>query len=230
MMDLLKDDDFIKLEKEFKFLSRARSHIEAKHGELDKLSYVIVDLETTGLDPAANEIIEIGAIRIEGKEIKDIFNKLIKPTKPVSAEITAITGITQDMLDNEIPVKPALQMFKEYIGESILVAHNAEFDLSFLKINFKRWLDIDLNNFTVCTLLIARDILPNLDNHKLHTIARYFHIDVANRHRAIGDAEVTYQIWLKLIEKLKEKKVLTRKELESYTASLGNPKTGAAAS
>ena len=80
MTDILKDDDFIKLEKEFKFLSRARS----RHGELEKLSFIIVDLETTGLDPNTDEIIEIGAIRIDNGEIKDIFNKLVRPERHIT--------------------------------------------------------------------------------------------------------------------------------------------------
>jgi DNA polymerase-3 subunit alpha (Gram-positive type) len=216
MTDILRDEDFIKLEKEFKFLSRAR----AINGELESLSYIIVDLETTGLDPNSEEIIEIGAIKVEGKEVKDIFNKLVKPEKGVSDTITNITGITGEMLEHELPIKPVITQFSSFIGSSILIAHNSDFDVSFLRVNFKKWLNADINNPVVCTLLIARDILPNLDNHKLHTVAKYFGIEVANRHRAIGDAEVTYQIWLKLIDKLKGKNITTKKDLESYMASL----------
>jgi len=228
MMDFLKDEEFIKLEKEFKFLSRARSFLEAKHGELGKLTYTIVDLETTGLNPETDEIIEIGAIKLEGGEIKDIFNKLIKPEKPVTQNITDLTGINDEMLHGELPIKPVISKFKDFIGDSILVAHNADFDISFLKKNFNKWLGIELNNPVICTLLISRDILPGLENHKLHTIAKYFHIEAANRHRAIGDAELTYQIWIKLIDKLKDKKVLTRNELESYMSSLINGTSKAA--
>lgn len=217
MTDLLRDEDFIKLEKEFRFLSRARSI----HGELENLSYIVVDLETTGLDPNNDEIIEIGAIKIEGKEIKDIFNKLVKPEKAITSTTTELTGITQEMLNNELPIKPVLTQFASFIGGGTLVAHNANFDISFLKNNFKKCLNKELDNSTACTLLIARDILPNLENHKLHTIARYFGIEVANRHRAIGDAEITYQIWLKFMDKLKQKNVQTKKELDNYFATLG---------
>ncbi|MFH1709583.1 MAG: exonuclease domain-containing protein [bacterium] len=220
MTDIIKDEDFIRLEKEFAFLSRARSRL----GELEGLSYVIVDLETTGLNPAADEIIEIGAIKIEGKEIKDVFNKLVRPEKRVPENIVDLTGITEDMLTNELPVKPVISQFVNFIGNSILVAHNAEFDASFLKINLKKWLSKDMENLVVCTMLISRDILPNLENHKLPTIARYFGLDIANRHRAIGDAELTYQIWLKFMEKLKDKKVITRKDLETYLSNVNRPK------
>jgi len=221
MMDFLKDEEFLKLEKEFRFLSRARS----LHGELENLAYVIVDIETTGLNPEADEIIEIGAIKVEGGELKDIFNKLIKPEKKITEDITGLTGITQDMLESELPIKPVIAQFANFIGNSALVAHNSEFDISFLKSSFKKHLNLELNNFTTCTLLISRDILPNLDNHKLHTVARYFGIEVSNRHRAIGDAELTYQVWLKFIEKLKERNVLTKKDLESYLVSLSKSNT-----
>lgn len=216
MTDFLKDADFIKLEKEFKFLSRARS----KHGELEQLSYIVVDLETTGLDPANDEIIEIGAIKIGNGEVKDIFNKLIKPERQIPAGITELTGISQEMVNDELPIKPVLEKFAAFIDDSILMAHNADFDISFLKNNFKKYLNKDLHNFTVCTLLVARDILPNLENHKLHTIAKYFGVEVANRHRAIGDVEVTYQVWQNLSKKLKDRNIATKQDLESYMGML----------
>lgn len=185
---------------------------------------MIVDIETTGLDPAADEIIEIGAIKVEGGEVKDIFNKLIKPEKQVPENIVSLTGITQEMLVGELPVKPVLSLFASFIGDSIIVAHNAAFDTTFLKIKMKKYLNKELDNFIVCTLLVARDLLPNLENHKLPTIARYFNLDIANRHRAIGDAELTYQIWLKFLDKLKNKNIATKKDLETYISSLNRPK------
>ena len=216
MTDIIKDEEFIKLEKEFKFLSRARSRL----GELENLSYVIVDIETTGLNPAADEIIEIGAIKIENREIKDIFNKLVRPEKQVPENITNLTGITQDMVAGEFPIKPVISQFVNFIGNCIIVAHNAEFDTSFLKNSMKKWLNKDMDNLIVCTVLISRDILPNLDNHKLHTVAKYFGLEISNRHRAIGDAELTYQIWLHLLQKLKERKIITRNDLEMYVSNL----------
>jgi len=220
MTDFLKDDEFLKLEKEYKFLSRARS----RHGDVKQLSYIVLDLETTGLDPATDEIIEIGAIKSENGELKDIFNKLIKPTRQVSSHITELTGISQEMLNDELPAKPVLEQFAKYIDDMVLIAHNADFDISFLRNAFKKYLNRDLNNLIVCTLLISRDILPNLSNHKLHTIGSYYGLPIENRHRAIGDSELTYQVWLKMSEKLKEKNISTRKDLEDYMARLGCPR------
>jgi len=220
MTDIIKDEEFIRLEKDFKFLSRARSRL----GELENLQYVVVDLETTGLSPNSDEIIEVGAIKFDGKEIKDIFNKLVKPDRQISEDTVQLTGITQEILNNELPIKPVLSQFLNFAKDSIIIAHNAEFDVSFLNVNLKKWLSKELNNFVVCTLLVARDILPNLDNHKLPTVAKYFGIDIANRHRAIGDSELTYQIWLKFLDKLKDRKIITKNDLETYISSLNKPK------
>jgi len=229
-MDLLRDEDFIKLEKEYAFLRRARTHFESRCGDLEKLSCVIVDLETTGLAPESNEIIEIGALKVEGKEIKDVFNKLVKPEKQLSSEITDLTGITQEMLASEPPIKSVIPQFKTFLGDSLIVAHNADFDVSFLKNSFKKHLSEDILNTVACTLHISRDLLPNLDNHKLHTVARYYGIPVSNRHRAIGDVEITYQVWLKFIDKLKERNIITRTDLESYLSVLNKPFAAAVSS
>jgi DNA polymerase III subunit alpha, Gram-positive type len=220
MTDIIKDEEFIRLEKEFKFLSRARTRL----GDPENLSYVIVDIETTGLDPANDEIIEIGAIKVEGKDVKDIFNKLIKPERQIPENIVDLTGITQEMVVNELPVKPVLSLFTDFIGDSIIVAHNAAFDTTFLKNKIKKFLNKEMDNFIVCTLLVSRDLLPNLENHKLHTIAKYFKLEVANRHRAIGDAELTYQIWLHFLDKLKQRNIATKKDLETYMSGLNKPK------
>jgi DNA polymerase III subunit alpha, Gram-positive type len=220
MMELFNDKEFIALEKEYKFLSRARESVASKHGGLDKLTYVIFDLETTGLESLRDEIIEIGAIKIENREVKDVFNKLVKPEKLVSSHITELTGISQEMLENEPPIKPVLAQFMEFIGDNILIAHNAEFDSGFIKTQLKKNFNKDLTNTTICTLHISRDVLPNLDNHKLHTIANYYNLNVVNRHRAIGDVELTLQIWLRFLDKLKEKNILDRKGLEEYAQKL----------
>lgn len=223
MIDLLKDKEFLELEKEYKFLSRARGAIESKHGNLDKLSYTVFDLETTGLDASKEEIIEIGALKVENGEVKSVFNKLVKADRKLSPMIVQLTGITDEMLENEPSIKPVLAEFLTFIGEDVLVAHNAEFDLSFIREYAKKLFAKDIPNLAACTLLISRDLLPNLENHKLHTVANYYHLNIVNRHRAIGDVELTYQIWLKFIEKLKEKNVLTRKDLEDYLLKLNGP-------
>jgi DNA polymerase III epsilon subunit family exonuclease len=197
-------------------LSHAREHLGKKSGELESGAFAVVDIETTGLDPVSNEIIEIGAIKISGGEVKDIFNKLIRPTAQISPEITNLTGITQDMVADSPPIKDVLPGFLNFIGDCTLIAHNVDFDIPFLKVSIQKWLKASLDNPTICTLLLSRAILPNLGNHKLHTVARYFKIEISGRHRAIGDAEATLQVWKELAKKLKAKNINTRADITKF--------------
>ncbi len=209
----MESEEFKKLEGEYKFLSRAREQLSSTDSELEGGQYIIVDLETTGLNPAQNEIIEIGAIKVERGEAKDIFNKLVKPKAGISPEITRITGITDEMVENAPDIEAVLPEFLRFAGSGTLIAHNADFDIPFLNEKLKL-LNKALNNKAICTLKCARAILPNLENHKLHTVAHYFGISISGRHRAIGDCEATYQVWLKLLAKLRERNINTKADLD----------------
>jgi len=212
--DLLRDNQFQELEKEYKFLSRARGE------DLASLEYVILDIETTGLEPTTSEITEIGAFKIVNQEIKDIFSSLIKPKAPISAEITRITGIDDEMVKDAPSAEAVLLKFLEFINSSTLIAHNAEFDLPFIKHHAKKLLNKEIENKIACTLKISRRLLPNLANHKLHTVAEHFGAASENRHRAIGDVELTFQVWLNFIKLLKEKNITHQCHLDSLMSRL----------
>jgi len=155
-------------------------------------------------------------MKIVSGEIKDIFNKLIKPSGTVSPEISGITGITPEMLEGCAGINDVLGEFISFIGRETLIAHNTEFDLTFIKDKASKFLGKTVDNPSVCTLELSRALLPNLENHKLHTIASYFKVPISARHRAIGDVEATYQIWLKMVDKLKGKNIHTIDELRSF--------------
>lgn len=212
--DLLRDKQFQELEKEYKFLGRARGET------LDKLEYVIFDIETTGLEPTQHEITEIGALKTRGKDLQSVFSSLIRTNFPISAEITSLTGIDNEMVKDSPPLKKVLPEFMRFIGDSILVAHNADFDVSFIRQNLKKHLDKELMNSIICTVKLSRYLLPKLENHKLHTVARHLGIPVMNRHRAVGDAEATFQVWLKFIDLLREKRVNSKRELDDLLTRL----------
>jgi len=205
MIDLIEDSEFKRLEKIYPFLSRAR---EEFHG-LEKEKYCIVDIETTGLDYTKSEIIEIAGIKIENKEIKDIFNLLVSPNSTISKEIENLTGISNDMVEGQQKIEEVGPKFLSFIEGTILVAHNSEFDIPFLKHHTKN----KFTNQVVCTLKASRFLLPNLKNHKLHTVAEYLGIQAQNRHRALGDVETTYQVWLKMIPLLNEKGIYKKEDL-----------------
>lgn len=217
--DLLKNEEFLKLEKEFKFLSRARDALGEKLNELESLPYTIIDIETTGLDPTIHEIIEIGVLKVERMEIKDIFNTLIHPRLSIPEEIEKITGISDETVKGYGTAKETLPKFLDFISDTTLIAHNSDFDVGFLKHHINTSIGKELKNQSICTVKVAKSILPYLENYKLHTVAHYFKIKTENRHRALGDAEITYSIWCKLLELLKKKNINTKKELEAFLGS-----------
>jgi DNA polymerase-3 subunit alpha (Gram-positive type) len=212
--DLLKDKQFQELEKDYKFLSRARGET------LETLEYVILDIETTGLEPSQHELTEIGALKIKGQELKEVFSSLIRPKNPIPPEITRLTGIDDEMVKDSPNAREVLSKFSDFIDHAILIAHNADFDIPFIKLHLKQSTDKDLNNDVVCTVKIARFLLPDLANHKLHTVASRFGFKVENRHRAMGDAELTYQIWTKFIPLLQEKGIIGKRELDVLLSRL----------
>lgn len=212
--DLLKDRQFRELEKEYKFLSRVRGQ------SLDSLECVILDIETTGLEPTQHEITEIGAMKIQDREVKEIFSTLIKPNQSIAPEITRLTGIDNEMVIDAPKASKIMPSFIEFIGSCALIAHNSDFDLPFVRYHVKQATNQDLNNSVICTLKLARYLLPDLPNHKLHTVASHFEFNIQNRHRAMGDVELTYQIWLKFIELLKAQNIGNQRELDLLLSQL----------
>jgi DNA polymerase-3 subunit alpha (Gram-positive type) len=212
--DLLRDQQFQTLAREYKFLARALGET------VDQIDAVLFDIETTGLDPVANEITEIGALLIKGSELKDMFCTLIKPQTPISAEITRLTGIDDELVKDAPTISEALPQFLNFVGPLPLIAHNADFDVSFIREQVRKVKGIELPNSIYCTLKLSRKILPGLKNYKLHTIGEHFGLTVANRHRAIGDAELTFQVWQKLLPVMMENNIKSQRELDLLMSQL----------
>lgn len=158
--------------------------------------FVVVDLETTGLDYARHEIIEIGAIRAHrDSQIHETFQALIKPTRKVSRRITEITGITQAALDSDgESIESVLPEFMEFIGDLPLVAYNADFDMGFLRASARRC-KLKIGNRATCALKLARRAWPGLQNYKLATVASTGGLSVAGAHRALRDCEMAMTIY-----------------------------------
>lgn len=214
LTDLLKDNKFQELEKEYKFLRRARGET------IDKLTYIILDIETTGLEPTVHELTEIGALKVEGGELKDIFSSLIKPKYPITPEITRITGIDDEIVKDAPPANQVLEKFISFIEDHILVIHNVDFDFPFIKHHAKKLIQQEINNQTICTVKLSRHLLPNIANHKLHTVASHFGFEIKNRHRAMGDAELTFQVWTEFLKMLKDKGISNKAHLDSLVSQL----------
>ena len=163
-------------------------------------TYVIFDIETTGLDPRYDEIIEIGAIKVIDNEIVDKFNELIKPKNKINEFITELTGITNEMLENAKSISSILPLFKEFIEDNILIGHNVNFDINFVYDNLIKNNYDALKNDFIDTMRIGRKILPEFEHHRLIDLAEYFNINISNNHRALRDCEITFNVYNKLKE------------------------------
>ena len=167
--------------------------------------YIAFDIETTGLDPMYDEIIEIGAIKIEnGKEI-ETFNTLIKPEYEIDEFITELTGITNEMLKNAPPIDEVLPKFMTFIKDSIILGHNVNFDINFIYDNLINEDMHPITNDFVDTLRLSRRLLPELKHHRLSDLANYYNIDSTDSHRSLTDVRITIDIY-KNLEKLVESK------------------------
>jgi len=168
--------------------------------------FVVFDTETTGLNAYQERLTEIGAVRVKNGEILDQFNTFVNPGKRIPEKITELTGITDEMVADAPNEAEALQMFFEFCGESrVLVAHNAPFDMGFLEAAAGRS-GIDCGYTAIDTVPIARNLLPELKNHKLDTVAKALDCQEFNHHRACDDAAVLAEIFVKLCRRLKEEK------------------------
>jgi DNA polymerase-3 subunit epsilon len=168
---------------------------------------VILDFETSGLSPSYSRIIEVGAVIIKGQEILESFSALCKPNIPISYEITSITGITNQMLEDKPPPEEVIKDFCEFIGDRPLLAHNASFDSRFLKSEMEH-ISRTLHNPFLCTLLLARRLIPNAINHKLGSLKRhigYQEEEGHQDHRALDDVKVTASLWIHLKSLVEEK-------------------------
>jgi DNA polymerase III subunit alpha, Gram-positive type len=156
-------------------------------------SFVVFDLETTGLDCESDRIIEIGAQKIVGTKVVDEFSSLISVTEQISSVVEKLTGISNSMLKGQPKIEPVLGKFIDFIKGSILVAHNATFDVSFLRAECSR-LGLDMSWPALCTLKMARQYLSELESKSLDSIAEHYGFAFESRHRSIGDVKVTVSL------------------------------------
>ena len=163
--------------------------------------YVALDVETTGLSPQnGDRVIEIGAVAIEEQSIVAEFSSLIDVDKRIPWQVQQVHGITNEMLEGEPKPDVVLPEFYKFISGSILVAHNASFDIRFLRHEFAL-LGMSLNNRSLCTLKMSRKLYPHLPNHKLETVGRYLlgkACEQMQMHRALDDAKLAAMIWLEM--------------------------------
>lgn len=180
-------------------------------------TYVVFDLETTGFSSVKDKIIEIGAVKVVNGKITDRFSTFVNPKRPIPFKITQLTGINDQMVMEALDIEAVLPQFLEFVGDAVLVAHNAGFDVGFIEQNC-RYQDIVLDFTSVDTVAMARILLPTLSKFKLNVVANALHITLDNHHRAVDDAEATAEIFVKFIEMLKQRGIHTLEKLNQFGA------------
>ncbi len=164
-------------------------------------TYVVFDIETTGFSPVTNRIIEIGAVKVECGQITDRFSAFVNPEVPIPFEIEKLTGINDSMVIGADTIEKVLPEFLEFVGDAALVAHNANFDVGFIRENARRQ-GIAVDFTYVDTVGIARMLLTGQAKYTLDAVAKTLKISLENHHRAVDDAECTAEIFLKFAEML----------------------------
>ena len=194
---------------------------DSQNQDLDA-DYVVFDLETTGFSPETNRIIEIGAVKVLNGKIVDKFSTFVNPQVPIPFRIEQLTSINDSMVIDAPVIADILPEFMKFCEGCVMVAHNADFDMSFIKKNCQR-LDIPCKPTIVDTVALARVLLPNLNRFKLDTVAKALGVSLENHHRAVDDAGCTAEIFVKFIEMLRDRGMSTLDEVNAMgTSSVQN--------
>ncbi len=183
--------------------------LHASKRSLADAEFVVFDLETTGAKTPPCRITEIGAYRVKNGEIVGEFQTLVNPETAIPPFIAQLTGITDRMVRDAPRFREIAHDFLDFIGDSVLVAHNAHFDLRFLNHEIGRmYEDYRVANAHLCTVQLSRKLLPHIENHRLNTVAAHYSVALLNHHRASDDAHATAHIFVNLLSELDARGIL----------------------
>ena len=187
-------------------------------------TFVVFDIETTGLSKETESITEIGAVKVVDGKIIDRFSTFVNPERPIPAEITKLTGITNEMVADAPVITEILPRFLEFCQDAVLVAHNANFDTGFIRLNAERKCGIEVKNTVLDTLELSRSLLPELKKHKLDIVCEQLGVSLEGHHRAVNDAEATAEVFLKFIDMLVEKEIYKVDDINVFSSQTVNYK------
>jgi DNA polymerase-3 subunit alpha (Gram-positive type) len=208
-------------------LRLVEDNVELVHNGFDakkllETDFVVFDLETTGAKAPPCRVIEIGAFRVWGGQIVEQFHSLVNPKMPIPTFIAALTGISDDMVKNAPVFSDVVDGFLKFIGDSVLVAHNAGFDMHFLNHEISRvYGEYRVVNPCLCTVQLSRKLLPQIENHKLKTLAEHYSVALINHHRASDDARATAEIFINLLEILSSSGLQDIASIKSFSRRRG---------
>ncbi len=172
---------------------------------ISKATFVVVDVETTGMSAVDDRITEIAMMKVQDGTLVDEFSTLVNPLLTIPAFITSMTGIDNLMVQNAPPAREVVPFIAEFLGDAIFVAHNAAFDWGFVTHTARRERGIELENQRLCTVKLSSRILPHLPSKSLGPVAQHLDITIPERHRASGDAYATALVLVKFLSYLQKK-------------------------
>ncbi|MDD3224980.1 MAG: DNA polymerase III subunit alpha [Clostridium sp.] len=184
-------------------------------GQSIDTTYCVLDLETTGLSAVTEKITEIGIMKYKDGKVIDSFSQFVNPEKSIPSRVVEITNITDDMVRNAETIDQVFPKMLEFIKDSVLVAHNAEFDVGFLKYNAKV-LNYDFDFTYVDTLSLAQELFPQYKSYKLGRVAKKLGIKVEVAHRALDDVDTTVKVFKVMLEELKERGTKELEDIDKY--------------
>ncbi len=192
---------------------KENSVTNAKGQSIDT-TYCVLDLETTGFSAVTEKITEVGIMKVKNGEVIDEFSCFVNPEKPIPQRVVEVTNITDDMVKDAETIDKVFPKILEFLGDSIIVAHNAKFDVGFLKQNAKV-LGYEFDYTVLDTLTLAKDVFPNMKKYKLGKIADELGIKVEVAHRALDDVDTTVKVFNVMLDKLRDRGVTTVEEIDT---------------
>ena len=182
-------------------------------------TYVVFDIETTGLSSRNDKITEIGAVKIKDGIITDRFSQLINPEKEIPQVVVELTGISNSLVENEPTIEKVIPEFYEFAKDAVLVAHNAKFDISFIRREYKNN-SIEFNHPILDTLVLARATMTHMKRFNLGTLCKNLGVSLVGAHRAVNDAEATAEVFIKLVEKIKREEEFNFDNLNKHIKNI----------
>ncbi|MBQ3513773.1 MAG: PolC-type DNA polymerase III [Lachnospiraceae bacterium] len=212
-----KDDDFKLLYGvEGYFVDDLKTVVVNSKNQSLQDDYVVFDIETTGFSPVKNKIIEIGAVKVRNGVIVDKFSHFVNPKEPIPPNIESLTGISDRMVIEEPTIEVILPEFLKFCEGSVLVAHNADFDVSFIR-EKSRELNLAFAPTYLDTVLLSRFLITGISKYTLDSVAKYMGVKLTDHHRAVNDAQATAEIFVKFIPMLNSKGIETLDSLNAMS-------------
>lgn len=182
-------------------------------------TYVVFDIETTGLSSRNDKITEIGAVKIKDGIITDRFSQLINPEKEIPQVVVELTGISNSLVENEPTIEEVIPKFYEFAKDSVLVAHNAKFDISFIRREYKKN-NLEFKHPILDTLVLARATMTHMKRFNLGTLCKNLGVSLVGAHRAVNDAEATAEVFIKLVDKIKREEEFNFDNLNKHIKNI----------